>query len=175
MTTEHPEYGTCTGCTQAKRVKRSGLIWVHTTDVVACGGNAKATIECPGSDKAYAEQSRQYWDSRRSGWFEMEIDVHATLHTDESERPFIIGVQPWSAVKSGHRRFLDEKMSIHAHLLDRSGYVNVYSVDMLNEEGHILRHQETVRDDGNLNGLVLRWMEQLHEEKVAFLDDDAEG
>lgn len=157
-TTEHPDYATCTGCTQSKGVKKNGRMKTHNR--VDGYGSWQMTRECPGSDRPYAEQNREHWDSGQGRWKEMPIEVMATLHTDDKTEPFIVEVHAFPDVKAGHKLFTERDMSLHLQLLVRNAYANTYRAELHDADGAIVKTAEE-RDDGGLNGLVLRWMADL--------------
>jgi hypothetical protein len=158
VTTEHPNYGTCTGCTQSKGVKTNGRIKRHNR--TNGYGSWQMTVECPGSDRPYAEQNREQWDAGQGRWKEMPLEVEATLHVDGKEQPHIVEVHPFPDVKAGHKLFGERSMTLHLHLLERGGYANTFRVELRDAEGTIV-NSEQERDDGGLNGLTLRWMADL--------------
>lgn len=157
-TTEHPAYATCTGCTQSKGVKKDGRIKRHNRDDGY--GSWQMTVECPGSDRPYAEQNREQWDSNYGRWKEMPVEISATLHADEKQQLFIIEAHAFPDVKTGFKLFTERGMSLHLHLIERNSYANLYRAELTAADDTIVK-TEDVRDDGSLNGLALRWMEQL--------------
>ncbi len=160
-TTEHPNYATCTGCTQSKGVTKYGRMKRHNR--TNGYGSWQATVECPGSDRPYAEQNREQWDAGQGRWKEMPVEVTATLHDfDGKQQLFIVEVHAFPGVKAGYKVFAERGLSLHLHLLVRNAFANTYRAELRNADDNLL-HAEDVRDDGGLNGLALRWMEQLAE------------
>ena len=162
----HPTYGTCTGCTQGKRVDKHGRIKPHTRTVG--DGNVVLTVNCAGGGGPYAEVSRTEWNPRLSRWEEMPIEVAATVHmgdTEDEQHPTVVEAHPWTDVKAGHKVFTDNNMSLHLHLLERNAYASRFRAELRDSDGVTVKSEE-VRDDGSLNGLALKWMQTLAEGAV---------
>ena len=166
-TTDHPDYATCTGCTQSKGVKKNGRIKVHNH--TNGYGSWQMTVECPGSDQPYAEANREQWDARNGRWQEMPIEIAAILHEGEKERPMLVEAHSFPDAKAGHKLFLDQGMSLHLWRITEGDYAvryaDKYRVELHHANGTVAKTEE-VYDDGHLNGLALRWMEQLAKDTV---------
>lgn len=87
LTKDHPEYGTCRHCLQAKRVTKSGFLPEHKTPYLVYGPSMKATFECPGSGRRYTEHGDepQFWNLREARWqdFPLELPVLVRSHPDD--------------------------------------------------------------------------------------------
>lgn len=161
--TDHPEYGTCTGCTQGVRLDKNGRTRKHSRKV-ARGGYMQMTVECSGSYKPYAEAGRMEWDASFGKFVDMPIQVAATLFPFDGGDPvpdFYVEVHCWPSTKAGHVVFADQEMKIHLYPRDESPIGDV-TVQLVDVHGAVLK-EAVERNDGSINGLVLRWMEALGE------------
>ena len=163
--TEYPTYATCTGCTQGVRINKNGRTNQHTRKVGS--GSILGTVACAGSGRPYAEASRIEWDPRFGKFVDMPIQVDATLFPLEGEpdEDFYVEIHCWPTTKAGHVVFVDQEMKLHLYPRDESpiGEVKVHLVDV---HGKAIK-EAVERNDGSINGLVLRWMEELSQEAKA--------
>lgn len=170
MGKSHPDYGTCPGCTQARRVRADGTLRTHNRDVVIGGGNVKATVECHGSGTYYTELKRgdywpQMWDARSGNWKDLPIEVSTTLHDfDDQLRLTVIESHAFPDAKTGYALYVERQLGMHIFLTEHNSYANTYRAELHDAEGDVLLTEGSVRDDGSLNGLMLRWLTQLAED-----------
>lgn len=165
----HPDYGTCPGCTQARRLRVDGTFRDHNCDIVGFGGNAKITVECRGSGMYYTEMERngywpKIWDAQNSRWFDLPIQVSTTVHdaTDELDL-IVIEAHAFTDTKAGYALYIKRQLAMHIFLTEHNSYANTYRAELRTAEDEVLFSEESVRDDGSLNGLMLRWLTQLAE------------
>lgn len=161
-TTEHPAYGTCTGCTQAKRVDKLGRIRKHTRTTT--NGSMQLAVTCTGSSGPYAEYSRVEWNPRLGKFVDMPIEVDTVLHPlgDGEPQEVFVNVPAWPDVKAGHARFVKQGMSLHLSPANEDG--SLFRAELRDAEGTVLTVEPEARNDGYIEGLVLKWMEALGKE-----------
>ena len=84
---DHPEYGTCRHCLQAKRITKAGWLPEHNTPYMVHSPSIKAAFKCPGSGRRYAEfgDEPQFWNLRDARWqnFPLELPVIVRSHPDD--------------------------------------------------------------------------------------------
>jgi len=159
-TTEHPAYGTCTGCTQGKGVTKDGFIKPHNRTVAF--GNGVTTVECAGSRWRYAEFNRTTWHPQQSRWVDMPLQVAITEHDETGEHAASVEIHSFSDAKKGHAVFVDKGMSLHMLLLSEGEHGrSTWRGQLRDSDGAVRWESDPVDNDGGVNGLVLRWMERL--------------
>lgn len=165
-TTVHPDYATCTGCTQSKGVNKYGRIKRHNR--TNGYGSWQSTVECPGSDRPYAEANREEWSARLSRWQDMPLLVPITEHDGDGETPAAIEVYSFPDSKKGYARFVDEQMSLHMFLVSEGERGrSEWRGELRDADGTVLKTSEPKANDGSVNGLVLGWMEDLGKESAS--------
>jgi hypothetical protein len=84
---EHPEYGTCPHCLQAKRITKSGWLPEHKTGYMVYSPSMKATFECPGSGRRYTEHGDRpkHWDLRAGDWRWFPLEVPVIVRSDDQD------------------------------------------------------------------------------------------
>lgn len=168
-TTEHPAYGTCTGCTQGKGVTKDGFIKPHKRSVAL--GSGVTTVECAGSRWRYAEYNRITWHPQQSRWVDMPLQVAITEHDQTGEHAASIEIHSFTDAKRGYQVFVDKALSLHMFLLSEGEHGRSTWRGQLREaDGSVVWESDPVDNDGGVNGLVLRWMERLAKDSA-----DAQG
>lgn len=87
---DHPEYGTCPGCVQAKRLLKGGWLPDHNTGELPYGSTGKARFHCPFSGRRYAEfgEFAKSWSPRLADWEFLSVPVPVLIvSVPESMRP----------------------------------------------------------------------------------------
>lgn len=84
---DHPEYGTCPHCLQAKRITKSGFLPDHNTPYMVHSPSVKATFKCPGGGRRYTEfgDNAQFWNLRDARFedFPLELPILVRSHPDD--------------------------------------------------------------------------------------------
>lgn len=161
---KHPVYGTCTGCTQAKRIDKYGRIREHSYTAAADG--ILLTLTCPGSNGPYSEFARTVWNARLSRWQDMPIQVDAFMHMTDGQEPEEIYVEVFPSIeaKRGHGRFQERGLSLHflPVLGADGGEPAAFRTELRNKDGRVvLEEPEQANDGDSVSLLVLRLMEQI--------------
>jgi hypothetical protein len=168
MAKEHPNYGTCSTCTQGKGVTKYGRMKEHNRLVAA--GSAQMTVRCAGSGKLYAEAMGNFWDASRHGglgqWKRFPVEVPITMHALNGEIDDDV-VIPLAYHADRHETVLEEwehdAIRVHAVQLENDRV----RLELLQDGTEVLKVETVDNDGAHPNGLVLRWVETAHDEMQA--------
>lgn len=159
MTTEHPEYATCFSCTQGVRIDKNGRTRKHSRKIAF--GYGIGTAECVGSYRDYAEARRIQWNAERGEFVDMPLQVDVLQHFVESRDDPVasyVEIHSWPTTKAGYGVFKDKGMVLHLYPEDEG---KSFRVVLLDAEGARVQEDTKTNDGASVNGLVLRWMEEL--------------